>query len=260
MAIRSVSDLSRVLTLAVAEGLHTVSPDDSAAVMRLVVTRTNSGGLKMKRVTMLGFVVSGCAWFGAVGADAAILVDNSNNLAQTIALPTNSSSLQTSSRGVTFTVGSNALTLTSAVFGLYANSAGNANVGLRLFAGSTAQGTALQEVAATNVTLNTIAGGGSPITFTTSGWTLAANTQYTVAAFDGAGGSQTPRLGVSALVSGSWASSGLTFNQFTQGTLNSSPDNYWVPLNGTTAGAVPASGLAGLGGVGVAGLARRRRG
>jgi len=210
----------------------------------------------MRRTTTLGVTVAALTWAGATGANAAVLFDNTSNATQGIFPPATSSSLVTGDGGITFTVGSNGLTLTSAVFGLFGNTQGTATVGLRLYAGATASGTALQQLAAFSVALETITNGASVVTFNTSGWTLTANTQYTVAVFGNAG-SVTPRIGKSGLATGSWTSSGLTFNQFTK-LATASNDNYYVQLNGTIA-AVPASGAAALGGLGLAGAFRRRR-
>jgi len=210
----------------------------------------------MRRTTTLGVTVAALTWAGATGANAAVLFDNTSNATQGIFQPATSSSLVTGDGGITFTVGSNGLTLTSAVFGLFGNTQGTATVGLRLYAGATASGTALQQLAAFSVALETINNGASVVTFNTSGWTLTANTQYTVAVFGNAG-SVTPRIGRSGLATGSWTSSGLTFNQFTK-LATASNDNYYVQLNGTIA-AVPASGAAALGGLGLAGAFRRRR-
>jgi len=211
--------------------------------------------VKIRRTTTLGVTVAALIWAGATGANAAVLFDNTSNATQGI-LAHPDSSLSTGDGGITFTVGSNGLTLTSAVFGLFGNTQGTATVGLRLYAGATASGTALQQLAAFSVALETINNGASVVTFNTSGWTLAANTQYTVAVFGNAG-SVTPRIGKSGLATGSWTSSGLTFNQFTK-LATASNDNYYVQLNGTIA-AVPASGAAALGGLGLAGAFRRRR-
>lgn len=191
---------------------------------------------------------------------AATLFDNTNALGATVTAPGSSSSLATATRGVTFTVGANAITLDQATFGMYGNADGNAGVGLRLYAGSTASGTALQTVSASSVALSTIGNGGTQVTFNTSGWLLAANTQYTVAAYNDYGvvTDVTPRLGTSTESSGSWTSNGLTFNRFTAGSSAAS-DNYYVALSGTIAGAVPGAGFASLATLGLAGASRRRR-
>jgi len=186
-----------------------------------------------------------------------ILFDNTNALAATINSPGSSSSLATAHRGVTFTVGANAITLNQATFGMYGNVAGETFVGLRLYTGSIASGTADETLSAISVNLATIGDGGTKVTFNTSGWTLDANTQYTVAATFAQSGT-TARLGISNLNSGSWTSSGLTFDRFTADS-GAASDNYYVALSGTIAGAVPGAGLAGLATVGLAGVSRRRR-
>ena len=202
--------------------------------------------------------VAGLCLFGTASASAAVLFDDTNNGAVAIGLPANSSSLATSARGVAFTVGGSGMTLQSATFGIYGNSGGAANLGLRLYQGSNTTGTLLQTLAASSFSITTQALGGTLVTFNTGGWTLAANTQYFVAAFYGTAGSVTPRLGVSGLSSGSWSTNGLTFNQFAAATAQS--DNYHIQLSGTiNAGAVPATGVAALGGLGFAVGRRRRR-
>lgn len=117
----------------------------------------------------------------------------------------------------------------------------------------------MQTLASFTVSLDTIANGGTLVTFNTGGWTLNASTQYFVAAcYTSAGSAVTARLGTTAIASGSWPQSGMTFNQFAQAGPGS--DNYYVQLTGTiNAGAVPASGLAALGGLGFAVGRRRRR-
>lgn len=204
-------------------------------------------------------LVAGVCLLGAETARAippTILFDDSNNLAQPIS-PALLAMLTAGGRGVAFTVGGSSITLSSATFGLYAASAGTANVGLKLYQGSNHNGTLLQTVTAFQVSLDTFGNGGSLITLNTGGWTLNANTQYFVAAY-GSAGSVTPELGVSNYSSGSWTSNGLTFDNFAD--AFTIPDNYYVQLTGTiNAGAVPATGVAALGGLGFAGGRRRRR-
>lgn len=204
--------------------------------------------------------VAALAWLGATDLDAAILFDDTTNGAAGISPPSLSSSLATGPAGITFTVGSSGMTLTSAVFGLYGNAQGTASVGLRLFVGNSASGTAAQELAAVTMSLDTIANGGTLKTFNIAGagWTLSANTQYTVAVF-GSSGTVTPRLGVTGVASGSWTRNGLTVDQFTKGGA-AFAENFHIQLNGTiSAGAVPGTGLAAITTVGLAGVSRRRR-
>jgi hypothetical protein len=197
---------------------------------------------------------------------ATTLFDNTSALGATVTAPGSSASLATAPRGVTFTVGANAITLNQATFGMYGNAVGNAGVGLRLYAGSNASGTALQTVSAFSVALTTIANGGTLVTFNTSGWSLTAGATYTLAAYNDyavVGGSTapgvvTPRLGTSTVSSGSWTSNGLTFSRFTAGT-GAASDNYYVALSGTIASGVPGAGFASLATLGLAGASRRRR-
>lgn len=191
---------------------------------------------------------------------ATTLFDNTSALGATVTAPGSSASLATAPRGVTFTVGANAITLNQATFGMYGNAVGNAGVGLRLYAGSNASGTALQTVSAFSVALTTIANGGTLVTFNTSGWSLTAGTTYTLAAYNDYGvvSDVTPRLGTSTVSSGSWTSNGLTFSRFTAGT-GAASDNYYVALSGTIASGVPGAGFASLATLGLAGASRRRR-
>lgn len=160
-------------------------------------------------------LVAGLSLMGAGSAEAvppAILFDDSNNLAQAMAAPGSSSSLATGGRGIAFTVGANSIDLMSVAFGMYGNVSGNSVVGLKLYQGSSNSGsTLLQTLASFTVSLDTIANGGTLVTFNTGGWTLDASTQYFVAAYyTSAGSTVTARLGTTALASGSWTQSGLT--------------------------------------------------
>ena len=211
----------------------------------------------MKTISIALTVASASAWLGATHADAAILFDNTSNLSQAIGEPGSGTRLSDGAAGITFTVGSSGLTLSSAVFGLYDTNGASGSVGLRLYAGATATGTVLQQINASSFAINSLASGGSKITFDTSAWTdLAANTQYTLAVFWFAGN---PRMGDSGLASSSWASSGLTFNHFVYRNSSVAPENFYVQLNGAAPVAIPGAGLASLATIGVAGLARRRR-
>lgn len=189
---------------------------------------------------------------------AGVFFDSTNGLTATLDSPGVSTSLATGPKGVTFTVGGSDITLDSAVLGLYGNGAGTANVGLRLYAGtSLSSASQLQEVTATPITLNTLASGGTTYTFNTGGWTLAANTQYSLAAYYVSGGTITPRLAATAVLPSNFTTNGLTFDSFTVG------EELYMQLNGTTGGggaSVPepsTSVLLGL--LGVAGIVRNRR-
>jgi len=184
------------------------------------------------------------------------LFDNTNGGSVAIGSPGGTTTV-TTNRGITFTVGASDMMLNQATFGMYANSSGNGNVGLRLYAGAAASGTVLQQVTAFSVQLKSIANGGTSVTFNTSGWTLSADTQYTVAVY-GSSGTVSPRLGISSLSAESWTSDGLTFNRFTS-SGSAINENFHVKLSGTVISAVPGAGLAGLATVGLAGIARRRR-
>lgn len=211
----------------------------------------------MKTASIAWVAVGASAWLVVTHADAAILFDNTSNLSQTIVEPGSGTRLSDGAAGITFTVGSSDMTLSSAVFGLYDTNGASGSVGLRLYAGATATGTVVQQIAASSFSINSLANGGSKITFDTSAWTdLAANTQYTLAVFWLAGN---PRMGNTGLASGSWDSSGLTFNQFVYRNSSVAPENFYVQLNGVSVTAVPGAGLASLAAVGLAGLARRRR-
>ena len=211
----------------------------------------------MKTPSIAWVAVSASAWLVATQADAAVLFDNTSNLSRTIVEPGSGTRLSDGAAGITFTVGSSGLTLSSAVFGLYDTNGASGSVGLRLYAGATATGTVLQQINASSFAINTLASGGSKITFDTSAWTdLAANTQYTLAVFWLAGNT---RIGNSGLASGSWVSNGLTFNQFVFRDNSVAPENFYVQLNGVSASAVPGAGLASLATIGLAGVSRRRR-
>ena len=216
----------------------------------------------MKSTTSRKFSAALIACLCLLGAESAeavpptTLFDDSNSFAQPIS-PDPFGMLTAGGRGVAFTVGGSSITLSSATFGMYAASAGTANVGLKLYQGSNNNGTLLQTLTAFQVSLDTFGNGGSLITLNTGGWTLNANTQYFVAAY-GSAGTVMPELGVSTYSSASWTSNGLTFDNFAE--AFTIPDNYYVQLAGTiNAGAVPASGLAALGGLGFAAGRRRRR-
>lgn len=211
----------------------------------------------MKTVLIAWTAASASAWLGATSADAAILFDNTNNLNQAIVEPGTGTRLSDGAAGITFTVGSNDLSLSSAVFGLYDTNGASGSVGLRLYAGTTATGTVLQQINASSFTINSLANGGSKIDFDTSGWTaLTANTQYTLAVFWLAGNT---RIGNSGMASGSWVSNGLTFNRFVYRNNSVAPENFYVQLNGVSVAAVPGAGLVGLATIGLAGAMRRRR-
>ena len=165
-------------------------------------------------------------------AAAAVIFDNTSNLTAVLNAPGSSTSLATSPRGVTFTMGSTGYTLTSVTFGVYGNGSGTANVGLDLYSGNAASGTPLQTVAPASQSITTIALGGTKVAFTGLNWTLNANTQYTVA-INGASVTQTPRLALSTVSPPT--TEGLTFNQFTDGNTQ----NYYVQLVGNVQSTIP---------------------
>ena len=217
----------------------------------------------MKRAMSPTFVaaLTSLAWLGAADVDAAILFDDTAGGTAAITSASSSSALEQGNCGITFTVGSSGLTLTSAVFGLYGNFPGTASVGLRLRTGDRASGTGtiVQELAAASMALNTVSNS-SPTTFTIggAGWVLSANTQYTLAVFST--GTYTAILGETGEASGSWTQSGLTFNRFTRGSFAFAGGNFHIQLNGTvSAGAVPGTGFAAIATAGLAGVSRRRR-
>ena len=160
--------------------------------------------------------------------------DNTTGLTEALLLPSNSTSLATSSRGLTFTTGNSSIKLKSFTFGAYANAAGTANIGIELYQGNGNNGTLKRSISAQSFNLVTIGSGGTKITWTIDTvWTLQPNTQYTLVVTNGSAGTQTPRLAVSGLIESSWVKNGLAFDQFTNGNT-ASPDKFYVQLKTET--------------------------
>jgi hypothetical protein len=105
---------------------------------------------------------------------------------------------QSAERGWTFTTGSSSYGLSSVSFGLYAEAAGSANVGVRLYQVDTANGTRtlVDQEEALPVSLGPVATFES---WTALGWELKAQTTYSIVAYaEPADGDPVPLLATSA--------------------------------------------------------------
>lgn len=139
---------------------------------------------------MMAWAVLMTAW--ARPTIALDIVDNTLGQTATLSVPGSSSSLATNSRGYAFTVGSSSVNLNSVMFGIYGNSSGTADVGVRLYQATGASGSAVQDTGTSLLSINTI---GTALYYNYNvNWTLAANTSYTIAAYYVLGGNVTPRL------------------------------------------------------------------
>lgn len=165
---------------------------------------------------------------------AELILDTTANKSAPLALPSSSSSLATGPKGWSFTLAGGPWTITNVSWGLYGNIAGTADIGVRLYSGTSASGVPLEDSGTNNYSLNTI---GSALYYDWSGlsWSLFAGT-YTVAAYNPGGGTVTARLATTTdtMVTGTGVSSiGPT----------QTGNNYAVLVQGTSgAAAVPEPG------------------
>ncbi len=167
-----------------------------------------------------------------------VVSDNTNNLTEILGQPSPSSSLATGPKGITFTTGSNAVNLNSVTFGIYGNSAGTASIGLMLFEGTGTSGNLLQTIPEASYSIETLANGGTKITWNISpAWSLAANTRYSIMVFYNSG-AITARIAATELSQDSWVENALTFNQFTVES-SSTPVNYYVQMSAESSSSLP---------------------
>ena len=210
-------------------------------------------------MTVLKPLLHALALFGLLcaNANAALVLDNTAAATATLQNPSASSSLATGPGGWVFSVSGAPYSVSDIVFGFYANSTGQSNLGVRLFSGSSTSGTALEDTGLGSYNLDTIANGGSYITWGGLDWSLAAGT-YTLAAY-GSSITTTPRLAVTSASLN--AGGGITALNALKGSSTSS-DNYAIYVQGVSSSVPEPSAIALLmaGVLGfIASSARRRR-
>lgn len=164
----------------------------------------------------------------AIPARAADLIDNTTFGTATLEVPTTSTSLATSPRGYSFTVGGSGINLTQLTFGMYGNAAGTANVGVRVYLGIGSGGTLIADTGTTLLNFNTLPGGGY-YSYSLN-LSLGANTTYSIMAYNGAAGTVTPRLAKTSQALS--LASGVTGVGFYGGTLPTT-ENYAIRFQGT---------------------------
>jgi len=140
------------------------------------------------------FLACPALFYNPSQSNADVIIDNTLNGTATLSLPGENSDL-TTNRGYAFTVGNTGFSLAQITFGIYGNTQGTGNVGVRLYQGLGATGSPVQDTGTSVLNLNLI-NSALYYDFNVS-WTLNANTTYSLMAYGSSNAIQ-PRLAVTS--------------------------------------------------------------